>query len=364
MQAVITYGMPKPGFWEAYQELWRESLYHPAFQAPHYLKALAEANEGKVITYQSSQDGQLVGAALFKQEGKRCRFLSDLLSGQNFFVLRQGLGEASIKAFLALLLQSAKREKWAMVLNMQPAWASYMPAFREACRHSGLFWATVPFAACPVLEMEDGAAVAQHLGRSAHLRKKMNQLLRRHEVTFEVLSGDEDLDAWLESYFRWHVFRWKDSPTPSNYSNPQARALFAACLRGWIEDGLAVRFALRTSKGERITLCIGLRQENTLVDYYEVYNHEYARYTPSKGILLFIGEWMKTQGLNTLDMGYGDYQYKYEFTNKDLQLHRFYLSSYFNLPLVFKAKVEKAYRERPRLMAFYRKIKHFIKRDV
>jgi hypothetical protein len=355
MKGYLSYGLPGPGFWDAYQELWEESLYRPAFQAPHYLRALAEASEEQLGIYQFYLAGQLSGAALFQKTGKRYHFLSDLKSGQNFFVLHRKLSDEEIEYFFGNLLWLMKRENWAVVLNMQPAWASYMPILNRACTSSHLFWEVVPFALSPILKLDTGTQVAEHLNQSAHLRKKMSQLFRRHEVVFEVLRDDQYLDEWLEAYFHWHVRRWEHTATPSNYSSPRERQLFKACLLGWIEDGLAVRFAFRLPSGERFALCIGLVQENALIDYYMIYDPAYAQYSPAKGLLPFIGKWMEEENLNCLDLGYGEYEYKYEFANDTLEIQRIYLSRYRNLPLIIKAETEKNYREHPQLMAFYRK---------
>jgi hypothetical protein len=361
MKAIIEYQYPQPDFWDSYQKLWRESLYRSAFQAPHYLQCLAQESPTALAIFQFYLEERLSGAVLFKKEGNQYQFLSDLLSGQNFFVLHLRLGQDAIKAFFDNLLRLAKGEGLSLVLNKQPAWASYMPQLLQACEHSRLFWEIAPFSVCPVTEFETAAGLAQYLGKSRHLRKKTNQLISQHGISFEVLRDNQYLDEWLEAYFHWHIKRWKDSPTPSNYTNPQARVLFTACLRGWIEDGLAVRFAFRKAEGERIALCIGLLQENTLVDYYMVYDPAYAQYSPSKGLLPLIGKWMEEQGLNVLDMGYGGYEYKYEFCNKEQKLNTIYISDYLNLPIIFKSEIEKFYRGHPQLMKFYRKnIKPFM----
>lgn len=353
-QAYIDYRFPDEHFWDSYSLLWHNSSYQSAFQSPYFIRQLAESEKPSLAIYKYLVDGKLMGAVFFKSENGVYRFLSDKKTDHNFFVIHKECTSEGIKTFFENFLKEVKAENWALILNSQPAWASYMPALLATGKTSRLYWETSKVAVCPVFEAASPEALNSRLRKSRTNRYKMNRLKKEQEAVFEEFTDDEDLDNWVDAFCKTHVKRWKGTSTPSAFQSEEKRRFLSDCLHAWAKDNILVRFSARVGD-ERIAFCIGLIQENSLIYHSLTYDPEYSKYSPGKVLILFLGQWMERQNLNVLDFGHGDEPYKYRYANKELELNSIFISNNWNLPFILRAKIIKAVRENPGLINSYRK---------
>ncbi len=347
--------LPNKTFWQAYTELWENSLNRPVFQSPSFIRYLGEQAKDDLAACTGHLEEKLVAAAFFRKKKGIYYFLSDEKSDHNFFVIHRDCTESQISDFFKNFLVSVKKEKWGMILHRQPETASYLPVLKKLGADSGLFWATSRCSVCPMLVAESPEDLYAQLNKS-RVRTYANQLKKQQQATFEALTGSEDLENWVQEYCNIHLKRWAPTNTPSVYRDVNRQHFLYNCLKAWIADGVLVRFSVKLPD-KRIAFKVGLIQKNSLISHSHTYDPDYQSSSPGKVLLRFTGEWMKKNGLTTLDFGYGNESYKYQHANQEVALTRLYLSGNNNLTFVMKALMMKFAKDAGRnrkLQKFYR----------
>lgn len=348
----VTHGKPDDDFWDKYARLWQNSRDRSPFKSPHILRYFSERVQDRMAVFQYLKQGELLGTILLKENRGVYTFLSDLKTDVNFFVLDQRCSEMEEKEFFGYFLQTVAREKWSVILNNQPSWAHYMPAFEVVGQASGLFWMSFNYSVCPIVEADSPQALFDLINGSRELRYRVNKLKKQENAEFEVLTDDTDLEHWVEEFCQAHVLRWANTPTPSAFRDPERGRFLLDCLHAWNQDGILVRFAVKVARG-RVGFVVGLREENSLIHHSTTFHPDYWKFSPGKALIHFMGQWMRDNGLRLLDFGDGNEPYKYDVANREHILGRIFISSRHNLPFIAKAKMIKAVKEHPRIYQFY-----------
>lgn len=293
---------------------------------------------------------------------KEYHFLSDFKTDHNFFVIHRDCTNEQVRLFFETLLQKARQEKWALLLNNQPGWATYMDTFLETLRNSGLFWEYLPYSVCPVIEGETPEDMLAQMGRSKSTKNAVSRMKNQLGVVFEAMTDDEGIDEWADQFCDAHIRRWANTPTPSYFRDPDRIRFLKGCLHAWQEDGLLVRFSIRTGE-RRIGFSISLRQGNRMVGHSLAFDPDFSKYSPGKALFYFKAEWMKNNGMQIFDFGDGNESYKYYSANTEYELSRIFISDPANKRFILKAKLIRFVRNHPKLFDFYReKIKPFAPR--
>ena len=360
MTTKITYSCPDTGFWAEYETLWMNSLHKPVFKSPRYVRYLTERFAGQLAICRFTVGEKLCGIAFFRKDGNTYRLLTDLKADHNFLVIHRDCTREQVQFFFRGLLAEIKKENWVLTLRAQPVWAPYIGNLIEAINQSGLFWNVANRSVCPVLEEATPQEFYKKLNDSRELRYRVNRIKNQLKGTFEIFTGEEDLEAWTEKFCELHRKRWEGTMTPSRYESADERLFLKNCLTAWANDNLLVRFSVRV-EGERIAFVICLRQQNTLVHHSTAYDDNYRKYSPGKALILVIAEWMQQHDMNVLDFGEGAEPYKYEYANKELELNEISIAPISNLPFILKVKARQLLRER---LAQNPKLKNFIKKRL
>ncbi len=342
--AFFAYSPPDETFWNDYDELWENSLYRPAFQSPQYIRYLADKFKGSLVIYQFYLDGKLKGAAFFNKKGTRYGMLTDVKADHNFFVVHKDCGTDEIAAFFNGFLTEMKKENWALSLKLQPSWASYLDVFSKLAQENGLFWSASAQSTCLMVEEETPEKLYESVSSSRDIRYKRNKIKNHLSAEYEILFGDEDLDAWTERFCELHEKRWRNTHSPSRYADEAGRKFLKECMSAWVRDKILVRFAIK-AEDKRISLVIGLRQQNAIIYHAPAYDDGYDKYSPGKVLILHMGEWMKENGYNVLDFGTGGESYKYAFANKELTLDQISICSSRNIPFILKVKIKQTLQQ-------------------
>ena len=353
MNVSVSYTQPDTSFWHQYTRLWANSIERSPFQAPQLLQYFSsQLNEPPAIV-QYQIDGELMAATLFKQGKKEVNFLSDLKTDHNSFVIHRKCTPEQIKTYFRLFLEKVQEEKWALLLNNQPMWASYTDYFEGALQESGLFWEQLSYSVCPVIEADSPKDLFARINGSREFRYRVNRLKNQQQAVFEALTDDQDLDEWTDQFCDAHIRRWDDTSTPSAFMDPERILFYKGCLQAWQKQGLLVRFSVCTGD-KRIGFVVGLRQEETIVHHNTTFDPDFKKYSPGIAIIHFMAEWMMTQQMHILDFGDGNESYKYSVANKEHALSRIFISNNSNISFILKAKLIKNVRNNPKIFEFYR----------
>ncbi|MCC6463359.1 MAG: GNAT family N-acetyltransferase [Saprospiraceae bacterium] len=362
MNAVFTYTNPDAAFWASYSRLWQNSQGRSPFQSPHILEYFAGRAPGELAIVQGHSAGELRAVAILRKQNGVYSFLSDMKTDANFFILHRACTPDDIQSFFQQFLHIVKTEKWALMLNNQPAWASYMEQFEAAGKASGLYWQHIRYSVCPIVEEATPEALFQRINGSRELRYRVNKLKNQENAEFEVFTDDTDLDHWVDEFCQAHVLRWADTPTPSSYRDPARCAFLKGCLRAWSADGILRRFSVKVARG-RVGFVVGLLEENSLIHHSTTFHPDYWKHSPGKALIHFMASWMQEQQMRVLDFGDGDEPYKYTVANTEHQLDRIFISNPLNLGFILKTKAIQVVRDNPKMYDFYRdKIKRLTQR--
>lgn len=353
MHATIIKAFPDQQFWDAYTELWENSTQRSVFQGPHYIRALARIYEKTLAIFVCRDGERLMGVAFFFRDGGVYKLLSEVKADYNFFTLRNDCDTEQQHTFFSLFFSEAKRLNWTLVLNYQPSWAEYLEPLEQEANKAGMFVAVSKHSICPVLKGDAPKDILDWFNGLKNYRYYVNRLKKQQQAEFEVFTGEEQLDEWLDDFRNCHIQRWLNTPTPSDFKDELYRKTTYDAFRAWAKDNVLTRFSIRID-GKRIAFNVALRQGNALVGHTQAYNLEFAKFSPGKALMYFIGEWMAGHGFNKIDFGKGGEAYKFGMTNAELELYKIFISNYSNIPFVVKSKLEKTMRANPDFIAVYR----------
>ncbi len=317
-------------FWVEYRQLWGRSELKCPFQAPTYLRNLADEREGIITGFCLRIGGRLSGIGVFCLEGKKLRFLSDLKSDQNNFVIDRNVPEGIVEGFFVSFLQEVHARSWKVLFHKCPSDSPNTQALASALSKSRLFHLRCDYAVCPVLAAADGASLYAVINRSKNQRFKVRRFVRRENLTFEVLTDEASLESWLTEFFQLHVLRWQRDGRYSKYRSAAARALLTNGLWAWTQDGVAVRFALKKGS-RRLVMALALRQGESLIGNLQAFDPAHAKNSPGRAMLNYIGQWMADRNISRLNFGEGGDAYKYEYANEQQSLHTYFISKRSNL---------------------------------
>ncbi len=348
----VDHGLPSNDYWADFTALWQNSADRSPFKSPSILKYFAETTNGHLVAFRFFKDDNLHGAILLKEQGGVFTFLSDMKTDVNFIVLHNQCAPEDERLFFEFFFSTIKAQKWSVVLNNQPSWAHYMPAFEKAGRSSGLFWLNLSYSVCPIAEAVTADALFERINSSRELRYRVNKLKKQEHAEFEVLTDGTDLDQWVEEFCQAHILRWADTPTPSAFRDPARRAFVLGCLRAWNADGILIRFAVKVG-ARRVGFVVGLLEANSLVHHSTTFHPDYWKFSPGKALIHFMAQWMKARNMNVLDFGDGNEPYKYEVANEEHILNRIFLSRKSNVRFILKTRFIEAVRENPVIFQMY-----------
>ncbi len=349
----LNYGQPDEKFWENYNLLWRNSAERSPFQSPRILRyfSMQEGADIAVFQYRDTAN-ELIGAAIFQKSKSGFHFLSDLKTDANFFVLHRDCSAALTAHFFQSFFQKITAENWALQLNNQPNWATYMPYLEAAGENSGLYWLKLPYSVCPIVEAETPEALYKQVNGSRELRYRMNKLKNQKNAEFEVLTDDAGIDHWVDEFSQAHILRWADTPTPSGYRSVQKQAFLKGCLHAWAQEGILVRFSV-VVEGSRVGFVVGLREGGSLIHHSTTFHPDFWKFSPGKALILFMTEWMQDNNLKVLDFGDGNEPYKYSVATSEHVLSRIFVASRSNLPFILKTRAIKFIRNNSGIYNFY-----------
>jgi CelD/BcsL family acetyltransferase involved in cellulose biosynthesis len=351
MESFIAYKMPDQPFWQDYENLWNNSISRSVFQSPHFIRFLAHEYRDALAVFECRIDGVLKGAAFFKKENNVYSFLSDVKSDHNFFIIHNDCDGETVAVFFELFFEKVRRERWKLLMQKQPADAAYMGTLIDKGQSSKLFWTESKQSVCPVLQEASPEALSDTLSKSKKALRNIKALSKLQGIEFEVFQSDEDLENWANEFFDLHISRWENTPTPSMYEQPGKRPFMIRCMRAWIADGVLIRFSLRFGN-KRASYCWGFIQGQTFIAHAQAYDAEFSRNSPIKVLINYIGQWIRNQNLNTMDFGYGNDEYKYDFANKEVELKSIIVSGSWNLTFIAKSKLKHFVRQNRELHRF------------
>jgi CelD/BcsL family acetyltransferase involved in cellulose biosynthesis len=347
-------------FYADLRELWTTDPARLPFNAPTFLRRLAEASPGPggsaFFAVLRNADHHVAAAwPLRLHQRRQLRFLNQNESDYCAPIVGPAVPVDALAAGLteAMGRTRARSMYLANVRAGSPegdAIASALGRARWAHERVGA-WVS------PVFRLSDPAAGRrlEQIDNSKNLRYAERQLRAKGTLTFEVLRGDDDLENWVRAFCDDHEWRWNPTRTPSQYRHPANRERLLAMLTAWAADDVLIRFSERLDE-RRFSYAIALASPRSLVYHAVSYCPAFAKFSPSMLLLRRILLWTRDTGFELLDLGVGDEAYKTRFSNGTQQLERFYASRARVSPSVLCGKADRALRASPALTAVHDRV--------
>jgi hypothetical protein len=339
-------------FWNRYTGLWLESSIRSPFQSPAILKYFCTVSDS-VLSFLLIIDDKLMGGVLFKLEKGRYTFLSDHKTDTNYFTFHKDCSGDDIAFFHNSFLKIIKKNNWNFELNYQPDDDEKHLLINRG-KSIGLHVDDIPYSVCPLIAGDTPEGFFRIISGSSRFKIAAGKT-KKNDGVFEVLTGSEDIDQWHEEFCNAHIERWENTDTPSRYKNKELRIFLLGCLNAWSKDKVLLRFSLKIDD-KRIAFVIGLLQSPSMIHHSHTYLPGYQKLSPGTALIYNIAEWMASNNLKVFDFGYGDEKYKFELSNREIKLHRIFISHKMNYPFRIKTNIIRTVKENPKLYKLYQKI--------
>jgi CelD/BcsL family acetyltransferase involved in cellulose biosynthesis len=143
------------------------------------------------------------------------------------------------------------------------------------------------------------------LQSSKTLAKTRRKLSGVGEVTFDVLSREDEILQHLERYFQMHIERSLAKGTRSPFEEPSQQSFFLNIARTCSASGLVWLSSLSCA-GVPVAYKLSLRYRESLHLYSTCFTPAYAKYSPSMLLLDSLLEYAFGNGIKVVDFGMGD----------------------------------------------------------
>ena len=326
------------GFWDSYENLWWSSKNRSPFQAPAYLSSLASQFPDGLAAFKMIKRNRLLGAVLFRKQEDVYHLLSDVRSDHNYFIIHETCSDCEIREFYQNLFRHLRKLRSQVFLKNIPSWTRDVDILLHEVKHSRMIRYLSKQKVCMVLNVNEPEEVSKFLLESGDIRERERKLIRHQKPVFEIFTGEEYLDDWLEGYYALHRQRWNSTDTPSKYNDKEQRDRMRRAILSWIDDGIIVRFSIRIGT-HRIAYAVCLLHGKTLIHHTTAFDIAYKKYSPGRVLLLTMARWMKEHGFVVLDFGEGGESYKKNLTNQILPLYNILLSPPEKVGFIIKARL-------------------------
>jgi CelD/BcsL family acetyltransferase involved in cellulose biosynthesis len=137
--------------------------------------------------------------------------------------------------------------------------------------------------------------------------RKMRKLEREHgALSFEWASSSPEV---LATMMRWKSEQFRSAHLVDRFRYRWVRELVErlAVTRSPFLTGL---LSVMSCDGQPVAIHLNLRSGDRLAGWFAVYDRRFARYSPGTVMLLKLAEHAATEGVEAIDMGYGNEHYK------------------------------------------------------
>jgi CelD/BcsL family acetyltransferase involved in cellulose biosynthesis len=146
-----------------------------------------------------------------------------------------------------------------------------------------------------------------------HLRRKTRKLEREHgELSFVHHDGDP---AALETLFDWKADQYTKTGTVNILEQRWVREVLGR-VHATQSDDFQGLLSFILAEGRPVAAHLGMRSAGVLHYWFPAYDPEFAPYSPGLILLLKLAEASWAAGVDTIDLGTGDYEFKRMLMNR------------------------------------------------
>ena len=172
---------------------------------------------------------------------------------------------------------------------------------------------------CPFIDIKGKAEAARACTQKKTPLRRERQLRRLGHLQVRHFRETEEVLEQLEDYFRLHVDRWKETPTPSKFRTAEARERFRERTRSLGPQGW-LRFSRLELDGEPIALDWGTCYQGRYKYGKPAHAAHLERYSPGAVLLRHVLLAAIEEGAHTFDFGFGGEDYKSRYATDIVRL--------------------------------------------
>jgi len=216
---------------------------------------------------------------------------------------------------VATMFDALRGEPWSVIaLGNIPEGSTTPEIVRSVAEDRGYFVQVNDQFVCPALIVRGFEADARAIVNKPSLRRRHNYFERAGRLTFRDLKSGEAIEPYLEPFFRQHVARWRETPTPSLFESVRNRT-FYRLLTAALSDTGWLLFSLVELDGRPIAIHYGFDYDNRVLWYKPSFDVAHAAHSPGTVMVRHLVQYAIDEGRSELDFTLGDEPFKKRFTN-------------------------------------------------
>jgi CelD/BcsL family acetyltransferase involved in cellulose biosynthesis len=168
--------------------------------------------------------------------------------------------------------------------------------------------------ACPTFEIASRPAEIRSWLDRYSLRRRMNMLRRRGDLTFTRCSNTREIEHYMPLFFEQYVERRRGTVAADVFARPEVREFFTSLTKSMLPCGW-LHFSVLECGGQPIAFHLGFEFRGRLYWYKPSFSPRFARESPGKVLLSFLIRDSLDRGLQELDFTIGAEPFKARYTS-------------------------------------------------
>jgi CelD/BcsL family acetyltransferase involved in cellulose biosynthesis len=167
---------------------------------------------------------------------------------------------------------------------------------------------------CPRLRIRNNTDEVRAILRKDSIRRDAKRLARVGPIAVQHHTAAVGIRPLLPEFFQQHIDRWKATPYPSLFLDPNNRAFYERLVEELCPAGRLV-FSVVRAGDHVVALHLGLRSRDEFIWYKPTFKMEFQRYSPGMVLLKSLIEYAQAEGCAAFDFGRGDEPFKGRFAS-------------------------------------------------
>lgn len=249
----------------------------------------------------------------------------------------------------------SRRKRWDMVVFRDlPERSPTAGEFTAAFEGLGLGVMNLERQPCPAVLLRGHESEIHRMLDRYSLRRRIRRLEQRGPLRYHVFTTMDEIDQALPVFFEQHIQRWRETGTPSPFSDAAFQEWYCALARAAFAGGW-LHFSRLECAGKPAAFHFGFQFGRTLSWYKPSFDWDFHRESPGTVLIRHLIEEASSRGLDELDFSSGLEGFKLRFANSQ--------SINLNLRVFSRSWLHRGFIAGARLRQVARRIWHGLRRS-
>ena len=219
-----------------------------------------------------------------------------------------------LEDFFDYLIQN--KDTWdEMALDYIPEQSKTIDFLSQWCASKKFYLHAYSQTGCPTLMIDQDQKNVLEILAKKSLKKFYKYFSNKGGYEALHLTEEEEINPYLDGFFKQHIKRWNATQTPSLFLNESNKEFYNNLL-SCLCPRKQVLFSVLKSQGSPIAFHFGFVNDRTLLYYKPSFETDVASYSPGKVLLKELLEYALAHGYQEFDFSLGQEAYKMDFANR------------------------------------------------